>query len=82
MAGKYLDIGTKNYLKPEPEMYASTIGGKVKDKKALILVLYMKSTMLLKAQFMIQNMPLGPFHGWSYAVYISCLEYYNSHMEK
>jgi len=81
MAGKYLDIVTKNYLKPEPEMYASTIGGKVKDKKRDPGFVYEKYD-VVEGTIYDTEYAARPFHGWSYAVYISCLEYYNSHLEK
>ena len=77
MAGKYLDVVTKNYLKPEPVMYSSTIGGKEKDKKRYPGLIYEKYD-VVEGTIFDAEYASRPFQGWSYAVYIWCLNYYNS----
>lgn len=77
MAGKYLDVVTKSYLKPEPVMYSSTIGGKEKDKKRYPGLIYEKYD-VVEGTIFDAEYASRPFQGWSYAVYIWCLDYYNS----
>ncbi len=75
IAAKYLDVVTKNFLKPEPEFFSSRIGGKAKDKKRKPGFVYEKYN-VLDGTINDVEYASRPFHGWSYAVFIWCLDYY------
>lgn len=75
ISAKYLDIVTKNFFDPKPEYFASIIGSKEKDTKREKGFVYEKYDVsdgtIYDAEYACR-----PFHGWSYAVFIWCLDYY------
>ncbi len=76
IAAKYLDVVAKNYVDPQPTFYPSRIGGKTKDKKREAGFVYEKYD-VVDGTISDVEYASRPFHGWSYAVYLWCLDYYN-----
>lgn len=81
ISAKYLDVVTKNFLDPEPKFFASKIGGKKKDRKREVGFVYEKYD-VTNGAINDSEYACRPFHGWSYAVYIWCLDYYKKNSKK
>ena len=77
IAAKYLDVVAKNYVDPQPVSYASKIGSKVKDKQRERGYVYEKYD-VVEGTIDDTEYASRPFHGWSYAVFIWCLDYYRT----
>ncbi|MFT7606532.1 MAG: alpha,alpha-trehalase [Saprospiraceae bacterium] len=75
ISAKYLDLVTKNFLVPKPTFFSSKIGAKEKDTKREPGFVYEKYD-VVDGTIYDAEYASRPFHGWSYAVYIWCLDYY------
>ncbi|MFP4547929.1 MAG: trehalase family glycosidase [Fidelibacterota bacterium] len=72
IAAKYLDLVAKNYNDPQPEIFTS--GQKGEELRTLGYV-YEKYD-AVTGKIYDAEYPSRPFHGWSYGVFVWCLDYY------
>jgi alpha,alpha-trehalase len=74
IAAKYLDVVTKNYLNPVPESFISGKEGLEKIVERNSGFVYEKYN-VVDGTIYDAEYPSRPFHGWSYAVFVWCLDY-------
>jgi alpha,alpha-trehalase len=73
-AAKYLDVVTKNYLNPEPQTFISKKDGMEKIEKRNVGYVYEKYN-VVDGTIYDAEYASRPFHGWSYAVFVWCMNY-------
>ncbi len=73
-AAKYLDIVAANFIDPQPKQFKSRKKGTETREPGYVYEKYnAKNGQIYDAEY-----PSRPFHGWSYAVFIWCLDYYEN----
>ena len=81
IAGKYLDIVARNFMEPIPETFSSRKKGVEKLERRVPGYVYEKYN-VVNGTIYDAEYPSRPFHGWSYGVYMWCLDYYNTNAIK
>jgi alpha,alpha-trehalase len=81
IAAKYLDIVAKNFIEPLPAAFTNKQKGIEKTETRASGYVYEKYN-AFNGTIYDAEYPSRPFHGWSYGVYVWCLDYYNKTQTK